>query len=108
MTKTKKIKIFNKCNGHCAYCGKLISENMMTVDHKVAKKQGGKSEIENLLPCCQKCNKEKGDLSLDTYRLKLVWESLTIKELGKFKNAMAAARKHKFYFEKNNDKPNAD
>ena len=39
--------------GSCAYCGK---ENPTTLDHVVAKANGGSTTIGNLVACCGDCN----------------------------------------------------
>jgi len=33
MTKKQRIKVYEKYNGHCAYCGKKIEYKDMQVDH---------------------------------------------------------------------------
>jgi hypothetical protein len=32
--KINRLEVYNKCNGHCAYCGKDITLKQMQVDHK--------------------------------------------------------------------------
>lgn len=99
MTKGKRLSIYNKCNGHCAYCGVKLEINKFTVDHLVPKCNMGKNNIDNLLPCCTQCNKKKGNLSLDLFRLKTFWTVLTIADLKSLTLAIRAAKKHLFYFE---------
>lgn len=55
----------------CAYCGreglKIVQTNQRalgstaTVDHFVPTCVGGKDSVENYVPSCRKCNREKGD-----------------------------------------------
>ena len=33
MKKSKRLEVFQKCNGHCAYCGEKIEYKDMQVDH---------------------------------------------------------------------------
>jgi len=33
----------------------------VTIDHLVPKSLGGSNDIENLVPCCAECNREKAD-----------------------------------------------
>lgn len=47
---------------------------MMTVDHVIAKKNGGSNDIENLQPMCCHCNTAKGhqEITLDELALQMV------------------------------------
>lgn len=47
---------------------------MMTVDHFIAKKNGGSNDIENLQPMCCHCNSIKGhqEITLDELALQMV------------------------------------
>lgn len=81
--------VFNKYNGHCAYCGdKLIK---MQIDHIIPQsnfywhiknnrdipiflnhlKEGDENHIDNLNPSCAVCNKAKDTFSLRVFRLEL-------------------------------------
>jgi 5-methylcytosine-specific restriction endonuclease McrA len=79
----KKIreKIFNKYNGHCAYCGCELSIDKFTIDHIEPKFRGytndqlqkynrnkGKCSVENFNPCCQSCNSSKSTFTLEKWR----------------------------------------
>lgn len=92
--------------GHCAYCGKNIDFDDMTIDHVHPQCKGGSNEFENTYPCCQLCNNQKGSMSIGefrdyiqnieeqldenkTYRLALRYKKLSIKQ-----------PKIKFFFEK--------
>ena len=74
--KTREI-IYNKYNGHCAYCGCEIEMKDMQVDHIVPKYRNnemwfkgkiGTDEISNLNPSCRMCNYYKGMGSLEQFR----------------------------------------
>ena len=43
----------------CQYCGR--KEKKMTVDHVVPESRGGKTDFENCVAACKKCNSTKGD-----------------------------------------------
>ena len=43
------------------YCGKPLEGKDATADHVIAKENGGKDELTNLLSACRKCNGEKSD-----------------------------------------------
>ncbi len=86
--KEKRETVYEKCLGHCAYCGKKISMKEMQVDHiephwhtltedqalKVGIKKGS-HDLENLNPSCARCNKWKSTFSLESFR-KVVETSL--------------------------------
>lgn len=79
--KINRQEVYNKCSGHCAYCGKEITIKEMQVDHIEphwhtlteqqaikAKITKGSHDIENLNPSCSRCNKWKSTYSLETFR----------------------------------------
>lgn len=51
----------------CIYCGSLDSIEM---DHVIPISRGGRHSIGNLVPACQKCNRNKSDKYLSEWRLK--------------------------------------
>ena len=88
MKKEIREQVYQKCEGHCAYCGKEITYKEMQVDHiephwhtlteSEAKRAGlnkGSHDIENLNPSCARCNKWKSTYSLEMFR-KVVETSL--------------------------------
>jgi 5-methylcytosine-specific restriction endonuclease McrA len=52
----------------CGYCGSIVSKKKMTVDHIIPKSKGGTNEIDNLMPCCRECNRDKAVMSLSEFR----------------------------------------
>lgn len=78
---SKKIRetVYNKYNGHCAYCGCEIEMKEMQVDHIVPKRRGyfqyvleaGSDNIDNLNPSCRMCNYYKGMSNIEVFRNKL-------------------------------------
>jgi hypothetical protein len=70
MSIPKKIRqiVYDKCGGHCAYCGKEIDCKDMQVDHVHPKHKGGSDDIDNLMPACRACNFRKGTLSVEHFR----------------------------------------
>jgi 5-methylcytosine-specific restriction endonuclease McrA len=42
----------------CVYCG---SKDKLTLDHLIPKSKGGRNDWNNLVTCCDTCNKKKGD-----------------------------------------------
>lgn len=66
---TKKA-IFERDEYVCQYCGKHLSNSDATVDHIIPKKyfKGiNCNSFENLCTSCQRCNKRKGDKTLDQF-----------------------------------------
>jgi hypothetical protein len=57
--------IFIRDNYRCQYCGTKYPHNMLTVDHIIPKSRGGKNIWENLVTCCQHCNRYKDDRLLE-------------------------------------------
>lgn len=74
----KKVReaIYNKYDGHCAYCGKSIAYKEMQVDHLIPVqrerfKKYSEEEIEcfeNYMPACRRCNHYKRAHSLEVFR----------------------------------------
>jgi 5-methylcytosine-specific restriction endonuclease McrA len=68
--------VYNKYDGHCAYCGKKLGAKEFQVDHliPVQRERFGKytkEEIEcfeNYVPACRRCNHYKRAHSLETFR----------------------------------------
>ena len=74
--RTRQI-VYDKYNGHCAYCGCRIGLSEMQVDHIMPKRRGhnstdaGTDDIENLNPSCRTCNYYKGMGTPDELRKRL-------------------------------------
>lgn len=83
MAFSKKIRqaVYDKCGGHCAYCGREIAYKDMQVDHVIPLERGvsplwvedrgyqrGTDDFDNLLPSCRMCNFRKGTLSVELFR----------------------------------------
>lgn len=87
--KSDRLRIWNKTNGHCWYCGReLVLEegtgdrqciNTFTVDHLIPLSRSGRDEISNKVPACFRCNKRKANRTLDEYRHNL--EMMEFKEM---------------------------
>lgn len=80
--------VYNKCRGHCAYCGEEITYKQMQVDHIIPKinwewhlKNNHRipsflthltindlNHIDNLNPSCRVCNKWKSAHDLEFFR----------------------------------------
>jgi 5-methylcytosine-specific restriction endonuclease McrA len=66
ITLTRKKVKFNRRNvlardhWKCQYCGKTGDESELTYDHVKPRTQGGKTDWDNIVCCCQACNLKKG------------------------------------------------
>lgn len=64
-----RIKVYEKYNGHCAYCGCEIKLGEMQVDHVESLYwYGGADELCNYMPACRACNFYKSTFSLEKFR----------------------------------------
>lgn len=77
MRKELREKVFDKYDGHCAYCGCELKMDDMQVDHidsqyltrlKNEKVIETIETIETLNPSCRQCNFYKGALSIERFR----------------------------------------
>lgn len=94
INKSVRLKVYDKCNGRCAYCGKELNGKFQ-VDHIKPTFRGwtdeemtrhrvgerGTDDIDNLLPACARCNKWKSTWSIEQFRNEI---SLQIQRLNSF------------------------
>ncbi len=52
----------------CGYCKKEKEIKKMTLDHMYPQDLGGPTITNNLIPCCKKCNRIKGNLTAKEFR----------------------------------------
>ncbi len=125
MAFSKKIRqaVYDKCKGHCAYCGREIAYKDMQVDHVIPLERGvsklwvedrgyqrGTDDFDNLLPSCRMCNFRKGTLSVDMFREQIIQQAEGVCKTfqGRMSLAYGLIERVKkpivFYFEKNKDK----
>lgn len=60
--------IYQKCNGHCAYCGCNLKFEDMQIDHMIPLRRDGVDTMENMLPACKSCNHYKSTLTAEEFR----------------------------------------
>jgi hypothetical protein len=54
----------------CPYeCGLVIDILNLTLDHMIPRGQNGSYDLENLLPCCDHCNRLKGNICANSFRI---------------------------------------
>lgn len=105
MNKSSRLKIWNKYNKKCAYCGSDLEYKQMQVDHIEPKFLGGSDDIENLNPSCRSCNFYKGTFTIEGFRNQLTTLIIRVRKPFIFRLAekygivKTTAKPIKFYFE---------
>ena len=106
LTKAERQAVYDKCGGHCAYCGCKITMKQMQVDHVQPISINGDDSLDNMLPACRSCNYYKGAELLETFRRYVEkFPSTLCRGSVAYRNAvrfgMVIPRPHKvvFYFE---------
>lgn len=108
LTIKERRKIYDKCGGHCAYCGCELDYKDMQVDHVVPLSfSKGEDELSNMFPACRSCNHRKGCLPLELFRKEmeraptvLMRDSVTYKNAVRFGLVIPHPHKVIFYFER--------
>jgi hypothetical protein len=54
-----RLKIYERDNYHCTYCGKQLTRFTATLDHVTPVSEGGDNSAENLRTACLQCNSRK-------------------------------------------------
>lgn len=90
LSKKTRQMVYEKCHGHCAYCGCELAYKDMQVDHvdpcyrndpesktgnEVKKSSDELNQLDNLMPSCRMCNFYKSVSTLEAFR-KRVQETL--------------------------------
>lgn len=65
-----KRNILKRDNYTCQYCG--TQSKLMTTDHVIPKRLGGKDSWDNLVCACINCNNKKGDRTPEIVGIKLI------------------------------------
>jgi hypothetical protein len=114
MEKIDRQAVYDKYDGHCAYCGcKLESIKDMQVDHILPQRNGGKNELDNLNPSCRLCNHYKRGNDLESFRTFSLGGLIErLKKIYIFRVALKYGMidiknwDGKFYFERKQDETN--
>lgn len=117
-------RVYQKFNGHCAYCGKEIDYKDMQLDHLIPQciLENNKHQdlwdkvetFENYMPSCRRCNHYKRGNSLETFRemirtipQKLMRDNYIYKVASDFRIVpIQSPQEIEFYFEKVDDEFN--
>ena len=113
ISKKMREQVYERYDGHCAYCGVEIEYKDMQVDHMVPLRKGGSNDIGNLLPACRSCNNYKHTLTVKQFRQyinelvhRLYRDSATFRTAARFGRIWANPDGTVFYFEKPRKKCN--
>lgn len=75
--KDVRLRVYNKYNGHCAYCGCELEYKDMQVDHMDSvyiaeiEKRPVNDTIDNYMPSCRACNYYKSSSTIEQFRANL-------------------------------------
>jgi 5-methylcytosine-specific restriction endonuclease McrA len=100
--------VYQKYDGHCAYCGREIAMKDMQVDHIISRYKNGTDDLENFNPACRMCNFRKGVYTIEQFRREIQDQAETV--MKTFGNRMSAVyglinytpHEITFYFERHN------
>jgi 5-methylcytosine-specific restriction endonuclease McrA len=67
--KRQRERIFVRDGWLCVYCGQKRPKRRLVIDHKMPVALGGTDDDGNLVTSCRKCNRAKGTMTYDEYRL---------------------------------------
>lgn len=76
ISKKTRLAVYEKFDGHCAYCGKALEYKDMQLDHMIPRqrerfKRYTEEQIEcfeNYMPACRRCNHYKRAHTLEYFR----------------------------------------
>lgn len=91
-------QIWDKYYKRCAYCGIYLNYEDLTLDHVIPIYRNqlaeqlifkniikGENKVSNLYPCCDRCNYNKGDYTLEEWRSQIQIEIDIVKNLKHYK-----------------------
>ena len=52
----------------CKYCGKEVTAENFSLDHNIPESAGGENKLSNFDVICNKCNKQKGEMTGKEYK----------------------------------------
>jgi 5-methylcytosine-specific restriction endonuclease McrA len=64
--------LMKRDNNTCQYCGDMLSNDSLTIDHVIARSNGGRHSWVNCVVACSECNRKKGDRQLEELDMKLL------------------------------------
>ena len=73
---TSRRNIFMRDGERCMYCGERFRPQELTLDHVIPKSRGGKSDWGNLVACCARDNRRKGNMTPEEAGMHLIHRPL--------------------------------
>lgn len=67
-----RINIYARDSNTCQYCGQNMTRSRLNLDHVLPRSQGGRSTWENVVCCCQHCNRQKGGRTPRQAKMRLI------------------------------------
>jgi hypothetical protein len=64
--------IFRRDENTCQYCSCKLDSTNATIDHILPRSRGGKHKWDNVVACCLKCNRKKGDRTPSEAKMNLL------------------------------------
>jgi 5-methylcytosine-specific restriction endonuclease McrA len=121
MAKINRQQVYDKYEGHCAYCAEKIELSKMQVDHIIPKRnflfhiknkhkvplflshltENDVDHIDNLMPSCKVCNNWKDVYDLETFRKEIFNQ---IERLNKYSASYRLAKRYGLIGEFPNDR----
>jgi 5-methylcytosine-specific restriction endonuclease McrA len=74
--------VLDRDNFSCQYCGKHLTHKNATIDHVLPRSHGGKTDFENTVASCFRCNNRKGNKLNHQAGLKLYKKPKKPKSVG--------------------------
>ena len=72
LRRDKRLAIYSRDDGACAYCGaRCVERGDATIDHVLPRARGGSNHERNLVTACLSCNASKGDSTVAQWLRKL-------------------------------------
>jgi 5-methylcytosine-specific restriction endonuclease McrA len=85
----------------CPYCLRKMQWNELSFDHMMPSSRGGANSSDNLVLCCNVCNRQKGNLTVEEYKALLVflegWPIMKESVLLRLRAGGAALRRRRRY-----------
>lgn len=110
ISKEQRMEVYNKYDGHCAYCGMAIDYKDMQVDHMKPLRLGGADDMSNYMPACRTCNHYKRGNTLEGFRemieaipYKLRRDSYIYRVGLLYRMVVGYEKSIRFYFEKEHE-----
>jgi len=104
--------VYDKYNGHCAYCGGQLTQSRMQIDHYWPQHLAhifpklDNNRFENLMPSCQPCNIHKGGMEPEVWRgelqrqVSMLMKNAQFKRCLRFGQIIITEKPVVFYFER--------